>query len=156
MSDTLQTIFAGLAFTLSLVDFIWNIFQQRQCNQISQSSLKTEQGSLEVELRSRIEEAHENVMRWSEQLYHSEDDFLEMAMEHFEAAQESLRNAYENACSKYLQGMLNEDDFVSMYKKEIKDLVEDESHREHYRRWRTVYKNTVEVYDVWYSKSERR
>ena len=150
-SDTLQTIFAGLALVLALVDFIWNIFQQKQCNNLSETSLKVSQGNLEVELRVRIEEAQDRVERWIQEMNACEDEkSLAMAVDHFDAAEESLRNAYENVCSKYLQGMLDENDFESMYKVEIRQMVEDENHRKHYRQWKTAYENTMKVYNDWH------
>ena len=68
----------------------------------------------------------------------------------FKSAQEDLRNAYEEACSRYIDGKVDRERFKRMYFKEIRRLMEDEDQQEHFNKHDSSYKCIIKVYNEWY------
>jgi hypothetical protein len=68
----------------------------------------------------------------------------------FDSAQEDLRNAYEEACSRYRDGKVDKERFKRMYSTEIRQLVEDEAQKKEYDTISTRYECTVAVYKEWF------
>lgn len=63
------------------------------------------------------------------------------------------RNAYEDACAKYLDRKIDVERFEKMYKQEINKLVNDPQQKEFYATNQTTYASTVAVYKKWFSQS---
>lgn len=71
----------------------------------------------------------------------------------YSAAEESYRNAYEDACGKYLDEKIDKIRFKKMYQREIRRLVEEEPHKDMYAGTQTPYASTVAVYKEWFSEA---
>ena len=69
------------------------------------------------------------------------------------SAEEMYRNAYEDACAKYLDKKIDVERFEKMYKQEIYKLVNDPQQKEFYATNQTTYASTVAVYKNWFSQS---
>ena len=68
----------------------------------------------------------------------------------FDAAQEDLRNAYEEACSRYLDEKVDKERFKRMYYSEIQNLVENKEQIEHFDTVKSRYKCILKVYKEWF------
>lgn len=69
------------------------------------------------------------------------------------SAEEMYRNAYEDACAKYLDRKIDVERFEKIYKQEIYKLVNDPQQKEFYATNQTTYASTVAVYKKWFSQS---
>lgn len=124
-------------------------------NEMVNTQTLTAQGALETQIRNTITEAnHEIIMVALEKQKHkSEEQRDKILTTALELAEENYRNAYEDACAKYLDGKIDKDRFEKMYKTEIKNLVEKEPHKEHYADIQSPYSNTKRVYAEWFKKT---
>ena len=68
----------------------------------------------------------------------------------FDAAQEDLRNAYEEACSRYLDEKVDKERFKRMYYSEIQSLVENKDQIEYFDTVKSRYKCILKVYKEWF------
>lgn len=124
-------------------------------NEMVNTQTLTAQGALETQIRNAITETnHEKIMVALEKQKHKgeeqRDKILNAALE---LSEENYRNAYEDACAKYLDGKIDKDRFEKMYKTEIKKLVETEPHKQHYADIQSPYSNTRRVYEEWFKRT---
>lgn len=68
----------------------------------------------------------------------------------FDAVQEDLRNAYEEACSRYLDEKVDKERFKRMYYSEIQNLVENKDQIEYFDTVKLRYKCIFKVYKEWF------
>lgn len=66
------------------------------------------------------------------------------------AAQENVRNAYEEACDIYLHREVDQYRFESEYRSDIKKLVESRQHKSHYYPYSIEFPSTSKVYKHWF------
>ncbi len=80
----------------------------------------------------------------------AEDErMLEIYERNFKLAIENNLNAYEEVCAKYLDGKADRERFVKTYKREIRQLVENQEYRERFDGVTSPYKAILKVYDEW-------
>ena len=65
------------------------------------------------------------------------------------AALESVANAYDEACTKYIDGKIDKNRFKKTYANELRKWVESESVKDKYVMPHSQYKATIKVYDEW-------
>ena len=108
---------------------------------------KTAYGNIELQIRTMISEAKYRQIQFAEKLnYDSENEFLN---KQFDAINEELLNAYDEACAKYLDKKVDKERFRKMYFHEIKQLVECKEFSEAYDRVSSRYIATIKVYQEW-------
>ena len=147
-NEDIEILFTTTSFILAVIDLIWTARLSRKSNRISEDAAKAQQAAVEIQLKQEIDRTYAEVQRWMDTVAYCNDECSEEVTDHLDLAVADYRNAYENACSKYLHGMVNAEDFESMYKEDIKRLVTDKEHKKYYQKWDTEYKNTREVYEM--------
>lgn len=149
--DILALIVAVLALIVAVMNYNKYKTLTIQYNSMVNVQTLTAQGALETQIRSAISEVtHDIVTLAVEVEKNPESKMLQFA---YSAAEESYRNAYEDACGKYLDGKIDKERFEKMYQREIRRLVEEEPHKDYYAGLQTPYASTAAVYKEWYSKA---
>ncbi len=175
LANIAEVIMAGVA----LFSFLKNIKLTKQNIALTEQSINltsrynemvntqtlTAQGALETQIRNVINESnHERIMIALEKLKYLDEDnedaeskikekrkrILTVALE---LSEENYRNAYEDACAKYLDGKVDRDRFEKMYKSDIRRLVESEPHKKYYATNQSPYSNTLRVYNEWFKRT---
>ena len=138
MYEIVAVIVSVFAFVVTLVNMVfyiklttkYNVLVQEQ-NNISLEQNKISQGQAETQMRELIMGARQEVSICSEKLVNcvlkeneNPSQLQTVYQKMFDAAQEDLRNAYEEACSRYLDGKVDKERFRRMYYSEIQNLVE--------------------------------
>ena len=138
-------------------------------NEMVNTQTLTAQGALETQIRNAISESnHERITIALEKLKYLDEEVDEECTESakkakekrkkiltvaLELSEENYRNAYEDACAKYLDGKVDRDRFEKMYKGDIKRLVESEPHKKYYADIQSPYSNTRRVYEEWFKRT---
>ena len=154
MSNTLSiisTILSALAFLFSIYTFVKNKKLTQRTNELSEIQAKTGQGQLEIQLRELINAASHEITYYGVEL--EKNPTSNILIRSFESAEEQYRNAYEEACSKYLDGKIDKERFEKMYLIEIQNLVTNIDQKRHYDATQSHYRCTLAVYNQWFNKS---
>ena len=154
MSNTLSiisTILSALAFLFSIYTFVKNKKLTQRTNELSEIQAKTGQGQLEIQLRELINAASHEITYYGVEL--EKNPTSNILIRSFESAEEQYRNAYEEACSKYLDGKIDKERFEKMYLIEIQNLVTNINQNIHYDATQSHYRCTLAVYNQWFNKS---
>ena len=126
------SIFAGIA-TVGSLGVAWLTYKM---------SKKIGEGQIELQVRELITTA-------KGQLYNATPGNLEK----INSLMEDVRNAYDEACAKYLDGKIDKERFKKMYYYEITQIVVDENNKSFYVLPQTKLMSTVEVYNEWLPKA---
>lgn len=124
---------------------------QGKYNAMVEIQTLTAQGSLETQIRSSIAEATNNIVLIGVEVAKNESNTI--LQDAYRAAEEVYRNAYEDACGKYIDGKIDKDRFKKFYQSEIRRLVEEEPNRSHYSDNQSPYSSTLAVYKEWYHQA---
>ena len=153
-----MTLYEGIAVAVSIIAFIAtvvNIFfyfsLTKEYNGLVKEQNKIAQGQAETSMRELIMSARRNVENIAEKVAQEDKDVKAIYEKMFNSAQEDLRNAYEEACSRYRDGKIDKERFKRMYSTEIRKLVEDEDQKKIYDSISTPYQCTVAVYEEWFN-----
>lgn len=120
---------------------------QKKYNEMVNTQTLTAQGALETQVRATISEAYKQVVDMAV-ILQKEPGNVEL-QRIYRSTEEVYRNAYEDACAKYIDGKIDKERFKKMYLGEILRLVEEEPHREAYATNQTTYDCTLKVYNEW-------
>ena len=164
MYEIVAVIVSVFAFVVTLVNMVfyiklttkYNVLVQEQ-NNISLEQNKISQGQAETQMRELIMGARQEVSICSEKLVncaladnkHS-SQLQTVYQKMFDTAQEDLRNAYEEACSRYLDEKVDKERFKRMYYSEIQNLVENKDQIEYFDTVKSRYKCILKVYKEWF------
>lgn len=148
--DAGSLLVAILAFCVALLNYHKYKILTVQYNTMVHTQTLTAQGALETQIRSAIAAVTHDIVALAVEIEKNpESKMLQYA---YSAAEESYRNAYEDACGKYMDGKIDKERFKKMYQREIRRLVEEEPHKQSYMGAQTPYASTVAVYKEWYSQ----
>jgi len=75
--------------------------------------------------------------------------YLSAAANVVQAIDEDLRNIYEEACGAYLDNKVDKVRFQKAFRTEIRQIVEDEAHKEHFSDTHCVHRAMLNVYKEW-------
>lgn len=148
MSDT---IIAGLALLVSVINVALYFRLQGKYNEMTKTQMLTAQGAIETQVRNSISDAMKEVLHYATEV--EKNPSSKVTQQAYFSAEEIYRNAYEDACAKYLDRKIDVERFEKMYKQEINNLVNDPQQREFYATNQTTYVSTVAVYKKWFSQS---
>ena len=148
MSDT---IIAGLALLVSVINVVLYLGLQGKCNDMTKIQMLTAQGAIETQVRNSISDATKEVLHYATEV--EKNPSSEVTQQAYFSAEEMYRNAYEDACAKYIDRKIDVERFEKMYKHEIYKLVNDPQQKEFYATNQTAYASTVVGYKNWFSQS---
>lgn len=152
--DILALIVSGISMIL-----VWNNNArykklQSQYNDMVNVQTLTAQGALETQIRSSISESvYYMALIGVEMAKDTENAGNELLQQAYHAAEETYRNAYEDACGKYLDGKVDKNRFKKLYNVEIRRLVEDEPYKRYYENNQSAYTSTLAVYREWFRQA---
>ena len=107
------------------------------------------QGQIEIQVREMISQKKTRYADLGIQLEgNPENASLKNAIN---AALEEVLNAYDEACSKYIDNKIDKKRFKKLYIEEIKNIVDGSETKQYYLMPHSKYKATVKVYDEWYN-----
>ena len=121
---------------------------QQKYNEMVNTQTMTAQGALETQVRAAIADAFKQVADMAVIL--QKEPGNERIQQLYKSTEEVYRNAYEDACAKYIDGKIDKERFRRLYLLEIRRLVEEEPHREAYSTNQTAYDCTLKVYNEWH------
>ena len=162
--EIVAVIVSVFAFVVTLVNMVfyiklttkYNALVQEQ-NNISFEQNKISQGQAETQMRELIMGARQEVSNCSEKLVNyilidneNDSQLRTVYQKMFDAAQEDLRNAYKEACSRYLDEKVDKERFKRMYYSEIQNLVENKDQIEYFDTVKSRYKCILKVYKEWF------
>ena len=127
---------------------------QEKYNEMVKVQTLSAQGSLETQVRSAISDAYKQVADMAVVL--QSDPGNEKLQELYKGAEEVYRNAYEDACAKYLDDKIDKERFRTMFLSEIRRLVEEEPHCKAYATNQSAYDCTLKVYNEWFHSERGR
>jgi len=146
--EIVTLIFSSLAIIISLFAYF--------------RSSSIAMGSLELAIRERISTSKVSVQtsivqmtallskRETEEITQAESIQLKTYEAIYKSAIEDNINAYEEACAKYLDKKVDRKRFKKIYKAEIKQLVENQSHStEYFHPTTSKFKAILKVYEEW-------
>ena len=127
---------------------------QGQYNDMVNVQTLTGQGALETQIRSSISESVYYMALLGVEMAKDKENAGNMILQQaYLAAEETYRNAYEDACGKYLDGKIDKERFKKFYIVEIRRLVEEEPHKKYYADNQSAYTSTLAVYKEWFRQA---
>ena len=144
-------IIAGLALLVSVINVVLYFRLQGKYNEMTKTQMLTAQGAVETQVRNSISDANKEVLHYATEV--EKNPSSKVTQQAYFSAEEMYRNAYEDACAKYLDRKIDVERFEKMYKQEIYKLVNDPQQKEFYATNQTTYASTVAVYKNWFSQS---
>jgi hypothetical protein len=120
-------------------------------NDMVSTQTLTAQGAFETQIRSLISDATKELTHYSVELQRSPDNTI--LQQAYYTAEEQYRNAYEEACGKYIDNKIDKIRFEKLYKQEIYKLVNDENQKQFYATNQSTYTSTISVYKEWFSQA---
>ena len=148
MSDTIIT---GLALLVSVINVVLYFRLQGKYNEMTRTQMLTAQGAIETQVRNSISDATKEVLHYATEV--EKNPSSKVIQQAYFSAEEMYRNAYEDACAKYLDRKIDVERFEKMYKHEINKHVKYPQQKEIYATNQTTYATKVAVYKKWFSQS---
>lgn len=149
--DMIALAVAGLSCFFAIKNYLKYKELQGAYNAMVEIQTLTAQGSLETQIRSSIAEAANNMAMIGVEV--AKDVSNQILQSAYGAAEEVYRNAYEDACGKYIDGKIDKERFRKFYQIEIRSLVEEEPNRQYYADNQSPYSSTLSVYKEWYHQA---
>ena len=146
-----ETVIAVLALVVSAINVILYFKLQGKYNEMTETQMLTAQGAIETQIRSEISNASKELRYWGVAAQKEPEN--QIVQQAFFSAEEEYRNAYEDACGKYIDKKIDAQRFEKMYKQEINKLVNNPDQAQFYATNQTPYASTVEVYKRWFAQS---
>jgi len=115
-------------------------------NDFSKTAMMAQKGQTEIMVREMISTA---IRHYDDMAIKTESTPTEINAELLNSALEGVCNAYDEACSKYIDGKVDRERFKKLYCDEIRQWVENKSNVDKYHEPQTKYKATAKVYKEW-------
>ncbi|KAI4450505.1 hypothetical protein C823_005042 [Eubacterium plexicaudatum ASF492] len=139
------------SFIISAVNLYMYIKLTTRYNNMVSTQTLTAQGTFETQIRSLISDATKELTHYTVELQKSPDNSILQQV--YFTAEEQYRNAYEEACGKYIDNKFDKIRFEKLYKQEIYKLVNDENQKQYYATNQPTYASTISVYKEWFSQA---
>lgn len=146
-----MTIYEIMSILIAIASFIFSLVAFF-------SSKRTAVAQIELYINERITNTKEKVseqasaiapFKAKQSLSEEEKRLLGFHEKIFSSAVENNLNAYEEACAKYLDKKVDCERFKKIYKKEIRQLVEDKNLKKYFDAVSSSYKAILKVYAEW-------
>lgn len=151
---TVSDWFSLVAIAISIVAIIISFISATKGNKIAEAANQLvdtanlmQMGQVEMQIRELILNAQARFTDLSIQMNQAEDN--SHFIQPLESALESVCNAYDEACAKYLDGKVDKVRFKQLYHNEIRQWVEDDATKDKYSAVQSKYPATVKVYKEW-------
>lgn len=145
--DFLSNVIAGFALVVSIISLIKSNSTSKAANKLTEAANDLTKGQVEMQIREIISTAKARYADIAIQL--SKDNDNETLISSTFAALEDVLNAYDEACSKYIDKKVDVSRFKKLYITEIRNLVEDDNTKSFYFMPQSKFQATVKVYREW-------
>ncbi len=149
--NIVSLIISICSFIISAINLYMYIKLTSRYNDMVSTQTLTAQGAFETQIRSLISDATKELTHYSVELQRSPDNTI--LQQAYYTAEEQYRNAYEEACGKYIDNKIDKIRFEKLYKQEIYKLVNDENQKQFYATNQSTYTSTISVYKEWFSQA---
>lgn len=159
--ELVSLVIAFITITISILSLYFSTTANNKANKLNgyynslvERNNQFVSGQTELQLIQTIDETRRHVMnityRLTELPTDAEEKVKKLLYDLLNSAIESNVNAYENACSLYIDDKIDKERFKKNYFSEIKNIIEDESHKDFYHPEATSkYWATWKVYKEW-------
>lgn len=159
-----ETIVMIITAAISLLSLFVSYLTSEKANKIALQNavLTTENtrlsnGSMEIQIREMISLARRHlasaiqniVMSKINPNFANNKDMQGLVDNLLHDAQQDYLNAYEEACMKYIDNKVDKARFEKTYKKEIRNIVENETYKKYLTDFSSSYYAIKKVYDQW-------
>ena len=149
--NIVSLIISICSFIISAINLYMYIKLTSRYNDMVSTQTLTAQRAFETQIRSLISDATKELTHYSVELQRSPDNTI--LQQAYYTAEEQYRNAYEEACGKYIDNKIDKIRFEKLYKQEIYKLVNDENQKQFYATNQSTYASTISVYKEWFSQA---
>jgi len=139
-------IVSVISALISIVSIIFSHHASKKANSIAAEQKMISQGQIELEIHQMISQTKRDVLDIALKIQGNQTGIVQQA---FETAREMNLNAYEEACSKYLDGKVDKERFKKNYHVEIRQLVENANNKDKFNAVTSKYKCILAVYAEW-------
>lgn len=139
-------IVASLSALFALGSVIFSYRASKKANSIAEDQRMISQGQIELQIHQIISQTKRDLLDIALKI---QDDSSVIIQQAFETARELNLNAYEEACSKYLDSKVDKERFKKNYHIEIRQLVESKSNKDKFDAVTSKYKCILAVYNEW-------
>lgn len=139
-------IVSVISVLISIVSIIFSYHAAKKANSIAAEQKMISQGQIELEIHQMISQTKRDVLDIALKIQGDQTGIVQQA---FETAREMNLNAYDEACSKYLDGKVDKERFKKNYHVEIRQLVENTNNKDKFDAVTSKYKCILAVYDEW-------
>jgi len=144
-----EKIAIGLS-TLSIIVAVGSIIfayrTSKKANSIAADQKMISQGQIELQIHQMISQTKKDLLEIALKIQAGQAEVIKQA---FETARELNLNAYDEACSKYLDKKVDCERFKRNYHVEIRQLVEDANNRGKFDAVTSKYKCILAAYNEW-------
>ena len=140
-------IVASFSALFALGSVVFSYRASKKANDIAAEQTMISQGQIELQIHQILSQTKRHLLDLALKL--QGDQSADIIRQAFETARELNLNAYDEACSKYLDGKVDRERFKKNYHVEIRQLVEDENNREKFNPVTSRYKCILLVYNEW-------
>lgn len=148
-----MTIYEKIAIGLSALSIIAAVgsiifayITSQKANSIAADQKMISQGQIELQIHQMISQTKKDLLEIALKIQDGQSEVIKQA---FETARELNLNAYDEACSKYLDKKVDCERFKRNYHVEIRQLVEDANNRGKFDAVTSKYKCILAVYNEW-------
>lgn len=160
-ADLISAWVSGISLIVAIISLVYSTKAQNQATKLGNENMQLSFGMLELEVRTAIREENARVNEISMKLnpliakmksnsLTSENEHeLESLKLNWNAAIQGMLNAYEEACTKYIDKKIDRIRFRKTYQIEIRNLLEAEHLKKYFDPHTSRYKGILKVYNEW-------
>ncbi|MEM8568742.1 MAG: hypothetical protein AAGF85_19955 [Bacteroidota bacterium] len=155
--EIIAVIIAGLSLLIATLSYFSSRKTAHTASERASKAERLAEGGLELSLTESISSSKQRVIEasiaWSNFKSDKPDQSDDLYKKAFYASLEDNLNAYEKACSLYLDEKIDKIRFEKDYTREIMNLVENEAQNDRYFNPpnTSLYKAILKVYDKWFN-----
>ena len=159
--EVIAVIISGFSLIVALFSFGFSMKSQAKASLLANENTRLSNGMIELEVRSAIREETARVNDISIMLNpliskskagtltNEQSIELEGLSKNWKAAIQGMLNAYEEACTKYLDDKIDKVRFKKTYQVEIRNLLEANNLKKFFDSHSSRYKAIIKVYNDW-------
>ncbi|MFQ5962686.1 MAG: hypothetical protein ACE5KZ_00195 [Candidatus Scalinduaceae bacterium] len=154
-------LISGFSLVVSTIALIFSIISNAKSNRLKHENVRLANAMVETDIRATIgnETARVNEVAMklntliakqkTEEIKDHERHELKSLKKNLTAAIQGMLNAYEEACSKYLDGKIDKERFRRTYHVEIRNLLEAQDLKLFFAPHTSSYRAIIKVYNEW-------
>lgn len=144
--EIVALVISAFSALIALASALFSYHASKKANTTADEQKMISQGQIELQIHQMISQTKKDLLEIALKVQDGSGDILRQA---FETARELNLNAYDEACSKYLDRKVDKERFKKNYIVEIRQLVEDPNNQKKFDSVTSKYKCILKVYEEW-------